>query len=105
MSQQNKNIKQILLVDDRLGFLGTAKFFQYMLNEKLKGQRNGNSGNSKFAVKVIPEKDIKKLETRIKTKPFDLILLDLVFGEKMSRTVGWGMVLGVRHATHREISV
>ncbi len=65
--------KRILLIDDRLGFYGTAKFFERKLNQILseKGQ--------KYFFEIIPERFISRAEFRLKTEPFDAMLLDLDF--------------------------
>jgi len=80
-------VKRILLVDDRLGFWGTAKFLEYELNkalEQINKNQNNNQSNSSNSYKidrfeVIPERFASNVELRLKTEPFDMVLLDLVF--------------------------
>ena len=69
----NFNTIRILLVDDRLGYMGTAKFFQWQLNQILAKEE------STYTIKIFPECFISNLDNRLKTEPFDLILLDLDF--------------------------
>ncbi|MCK4829346.1 hypothetical protein KA005_77195, partial [bacterium] len=68
---------RILLIDDRLGFQGTAKFLEWKLNNFIK--ESESQDEIKYQIEVVPERLISNLETRLKTEPFDLVLLDISF--------------------------
>ena len=46
---------RILLIDDRLGFIGTAKFFEAMLNKKAKETK------SEYEFQILHERFISNL--------------------------------------------
>lgn len=78
-SKQNYHI---LLVDDRLGNASSSGFFQYKLNKAFsleRGKIQERYGEIDLKFSVVPEESIVNLEYRLKSEPFDLILLDLNF--------------------------
>lgn len=89
---------RILLVDDHLGYLTSAGYLQYRLKETLNKYynnfeinrgRNRESFKNKYGefeikVTIYPENRLKNMEFRLKTEPFDLILLDLNFKEEIN---------------------
>jgi len=78
----NKHNYRILLVDDRLGNAASSGFFQYKLNRTISLERakiQKRYGDIEIKLSVLPEESIVDLEYRLKSEPFDLILLDLNF--------------------------
>lgn len=83
---QNKNYN-ILLVDDRLGNLTSAGYLQYKLNKVIEDKYEKfklKYGEFGVNITINPENKLKKLEFRLKSEPFDLILLDLNFQNEIN---------------------
>lgn len=84
-SEYNPFLKKeykILLVDDHMGNFTSANFLQYKLNKCLSADADAIKhlyGDIGIVLKISPEQHLRRLEYRLKSEPFDLILLDLDF--------------------------